>query len=191
MKAVSIVADSRHSNQNLNYSNCNDSVSSHRYTKTLIRHVLLLYCACSSSSSSSEESENSKSNRPLLCDANVPTAYLKCILGPLLFLLHLHPSAVPPSLPSRYLRSSDPPMRISFSLDFNSRFSSSSSIPPILFPCTRDWGPPHLAQIASTQSVHAAVVTRRTPQGGEEQNLEYRYISRHFFSGYIQPKCYI
>lgn len=116
MKAVSIVADSRHSNQNLNYSNCNDSVSSHRYTKTLIRHVLLLYCACSSSS---EESENSKSNRLLLCDANVPTAYLKCILGPLLFLLHLHPSAVPPSLPSRSLRSSDPPMRISFSLDFN------------------------------------------------------------------------
>ncbi len=64
-------------------------------------------------------SENSNSNRPLSCDANVPTAYLKCILGPLLFLLHLHPSAVPPSLPSRYLRSSDPPTRISFSLDFN------------------------------------------------------------------------
>jgi hypothetical protein len=65
------------------------------------------------------ESENSNSNRPLSCDANVPTAYLKCILGPLLFLLHLHLSAVPPSLPSRYLRSSDPTMRISFSLDFN------------------------------------------------------------------------
>lgn len=65
------------------------------------------------------ESENSNINRPLSCDENVPTAYLKCILGPLLFLLHLHPSAVPSSLPSRYLRSSDPSMRISFSLDFN------------------------------------------------------------------------
>jgi hypothetical protein len=35
VKAVSIVADSRHSSQNLNYSNCNDSVSSHRYTRHL------------------------------------------------------------------------------------------------------------------------------------------------------------
>jgi hypothetical protein len=74
---------------------------------------------------------------------------------------------------------------------FQSRYSSSSSIPPILFPCTRDWGPPHFAQIASTQSVHAAVVTPRTPQGEEGQKLECTYISSHFFSGYIQPKSYI
>lgn len=123
MKAVSIVAGSRHSNQNLNYSNCNDSVSSHRYTKKIIRHVLLLYCACSSSSNS-EESENSKSNRPLLFDANVPTAYLKCILGPLLFFLHSTP---PPSLPRSRLGIFDHPTRPCVSV------SLSISIPFLVF----------------------------------------------------------
>jgi hypothetical protein len=131
------------------------------------------------------ESENSNSNRPLSCDANVPTAYLKCILGPLLFLSPPPPlrrvSLAPVSV-SSIIR---PVHAYQFLSRFQSRFSSSSSIPPILLPCTRDWGPPHLAQIASTQSVRAAVVTPRRPQGGEGQNLQCTYISSHFFSGYI------
>jgi hypothetical protein len=110
---------------------------------------------------------------------------MRCKCAYSLFKVHFGPAIVP-SPPPPLRRSSLAPVSVSsiirpahayqFLSRFQSRLSSSSSIPPILFPCTWDWGPPHLAQIASTQSVHAAVVTPRTPQGGEGQNLECTYI---------------
>jgi hypothetical protein len=120
---------------------------------------------------------------------------MRCKCAYSLFKVHFGPAIVP-SPPPPLRRPSFAPVSVSSNIrPAYARLCVSVSLSlstPFLvfvfnstdpFPCKGDWGPPHLAQIASTQSVHAAVVTPRTPQGEEGQNLECTYIS--------QPKCYI
>ncbi len=189
MKAVSIVADSRHSSQNLNHSNCNDSVSSHRYTRhSSGTNFCSIMHAAAAAAAAREWKQQQQSAIVMRC---------KCAYS--LFKVHFGPAIVP-SPPPPLRHPSLAPVSVSsiirhvhayqFLSRFQSRFSSSSSIPPILFPCTRDWGPPHLAQIASTQSVHAAVVTppRGHPKEERDKTLSVHIYKQPFLFGLYSAK---